>query len=153
MDTELQAVRRPRWRVRTIASLGALAFVMGVAVSPAFGLSSGHGVHSPTFGRIPQSALTASGIDWSLVPDYVAVVAHGSVVGYVAKSTIDASAKVIGPLNGGSYTPGRTSVLTVVNRTLTPVGHFYPVRGFVRSGDAQPVLTVTATTVYGGSGG
>lgn len=134
-------------RTLVASAIAVAAFGVGAAISPALGLTK-----APlTFGRIPLNALTPAGIRWSVVPDYVAVVSHGHVVGYVAKYAIDETSPRIGPLNGGTYTPRRDVDLTVVNRALEVVGRMVPMVGFVPLG--QSLLTtptgVTPTTVYG----
>lgn len=138
-------------RALVASAVALVAFIVGTTISPALGLTS----PSLTFGRIPPSALTSEGIAWSAVPDYVAVMSHGHVVGYVAKSAIDQLAPRIGPRNGGAYTPGRNQVLRVVNRWLKLVGYMVPMVGFVPldQGSGQLPVGVTPTTVYGGNGG
>jgi hypothetical protein len=113
------------------------------------GSASGREHPVQSFGRIPAAAITQAGIIWSMAPDYIAVLKRGVVVGYVAKAALDQSEVMIGPRNGGTFTPSRSSVLSVVNRSLRVVGHFYPMIGFVAGNESSPPAGVTPTTVYG----
>lgn len=132
-------------RAAAASAVALVAVSVGIAVSPALGLTK----PPVTFGRIPQRALTPTGIEWSAVPDYVAVVSHGRTVGYVAKSSLDGAARLLGPKNGGSYTPTGAQDPIVVNRALQVVGRIVPMVGFVAEGQSAPTPTVTPTTVYG----
>jgi hypothetical protein len=142
-------------RAAAASAVALVAFSVGIAVSPALGLTK----PPVTFGRIPQRAITSAGIKWSAVPDYVAVLSHGRTVGYVAKSSLDGAVPLLGPRNGGSYTPASRQDPIVVNRALHVVGKIVPMVGFVAQGQPAPNPTVTPTTVYGnptavgGSGG
>ena len=130
--------------------IGACAVAGGLVVSTA-------GSSPVTFGRIPASAQTATGMDWSLLPDYVSTVGPGGVVvGYVAKQALEDSlqpAHLTGPLNGGSYS--ELTVLPVYNRQLQQVGNMYPNVGYVPLGDPAPTeQQMTPTTmVDGGANG
>ena len=136
-------------RYLTAGSLAVAAFAVGTAISPALGLAGG-AVRSPvTFGRIPHAAMSRAGIDWAAAPDYIAVLKRGQVVGYVPKVELDQTG-IIGPRNGGTYTPSSSSVLIVVNRSLHIVGHFYPMVGFVPEDSPAPQPAVPPTTVLYG---
>jgi hypothetical protein len=141
--------RQPRRRMAAVASVAAGAFIVGVAIAPSIGLASGRDRSVQSFGRIPQAAVTRTGINWSIAPDYIAVLKRGVVVGYVAKAALDQSEVIVGPRNGGTFTPSHSSVLNVVNRSLRLVGHFYPMIGFVPNNESSPPPGVTPTTVYG----
>jgi hypothetical protein len=132
-----------------VASVAASAFVVGVAISPSIGLASGSNRPIESFGRIPEAAITQAGINWSIAPDYIAVLKRSVVVGYVAKAALDQSEVIVGPRNGGTFTPSQSSVLNVVNRSLRLVGHFYPMIGFVPNNESSPPPGVTPTTIYG----
>ena len=136
-------------RLAAVASVAVGAFLVGVAISPSTGLASGRNRPVQSFGSIPQAAITRTGIDWSMAPDYIAVLKRGVVVGYVAKAALDQSKVMVGPRNGGTFTPSRSSVLNVVNRSHSLVGHFYPIVGFVPDNETSPPPGVTPTTVYG----
>jgi len=146
----IRARRTSRCRLTAVASVAVGAFIVGVAVSPSMGSASGRERSVvQSFGRIPEAAITRAGINWSMAPDYIAVLKRGVVVGYVAKVALDQSERMVGPRNGGTFAPSRSSVLNVVNRSLRLVGHFYPMIGFVASNEASPPPGVTPTTVYG----
>jgi hypothetical protein len=102
-----------------------------------------------SFGRIPNVAMSGAGINWAAAPDYIAVLKRGHVVGYVPKAELDQAA-IIGPRNGGTFRPSASSVLTVVNRSLDVVGHFYPMVGFVPEDSPAPPPSDPPTTVLYG---
>jgi len=90
--------------------------------------------------------MTREGVDWRLVPDYVTVISHGVIVGYVSKEDLEAPAP--GPLSGGMYRPKTSNRMAVYSRSLKVVGYMYPGVGFVPLGTA-PANPVSPTTCSG----
>jgi hypothetical protein len=91
-------------------------------------------------GRIPSNAIVDGRINWSMVPDWVAVPGpNGSTIGYVRKADLNPSGPIIGPLNGGTYYPVcGTNGIDVYDSTLKNViGAMYPNAGYVPNG-TQP---------------
>ena len=109
-------------------------------------------IHSAVAGivssRIPRSAIHGGRVNWSDVPTYVAVISDGSVVGYVQKADIDGQLPVIGPLNGGTYTPvcGSDGINVYASNDTTIVGALYPNLGYVPAGQTPNCANATTPT-------
>lgn len=123
-----QPMLRPPGRVQLLAAALVIVISLTVAVAVA-------GAASPTStkGRIPDEAFRPrSGLDWSLVPDFVAASdQQGRVVGYVPRSAL------AGPAPADRLMQGvfRPAPIPVYGEDLTTVvGYMYPDKGFVPLG-------------------
>jgi len=104
-------------------------------------------------GRVPRDAVSHGRINWVAVPEYISVVGPGgTVVGYIQKRDVDGSTPIVGPLNGGTYTPVcGTDGIDVYNQASgVVIGHLFPNAGYVPNGTTP--TCVTPTTFAGPSG-
>ena len=165
LDLHTVARRRPRPRTLVVATLVAAlsitALALALVAEPSGKPASASvivTVHSSAAGavngRIPKNALTDGRINWTDVPEYVAVFGGPatSIVGYVKKSDIDGSMPAIGPMNGGTQSPvcGTDGIDVYDSTHTTVVGAVYPGIGYVPSGTTPDCSKyVTATTTEG----
>lgn len=149
------SARRSLIGITAVAALAGLIAVVGPRSS---GGTAGASVlidlHAPVggtvTGRLPRSAVVNGRVDWRSAPNRIALVsATGAIEGYVRKAILDGTAGVIGPLNGGTFTPECGSQgIRVYNKTGTRVvGAYYPDAGFVPLGVSPRCIHVTPTTV------
>lgn len=142
-------LRRQRTALVTTAaiSLGCGTAIL-LGMGPAASSQSTPGASTPVMGTIPSAAFTPTGIDRSLVPEYVpALDRQGQVVGYVRSSDI-----VLGP-PGTQATPPTDQNVPVYDSSLAHiVGYIVTGCGFVPLGQ-QADNCPTVTTAQGGEGG
>jgi hypothetical protein len=117
-------------------------------------------IHAPVGGSVtgslPTSAIVDGQIDWSKAPKLIEIVSQtGSALGYVLKSDLDGAVEVIGPQNGGTYTPACGSEgIDLFNAAHThTVGAYYPGAGFVPNGETPKCLRKPPTKVVKNGGG
>ncbi len=134
-----------------LAALFGAVFILPSSVGPA-SASTVVQVHSAAFGtvdiRISRRSIAHGRIDWAQVPIFVPVVSHGETVGYVQKIDIDGQLPVIGPENGGTYTPvcGSNGINVYSSNDVTVIGAVYPGVGFVLNGQVPNCSGVVPTT-------
>jgi hypothetical protein len=163
-EPDLRVTPRRRLPVRTVAALlvaatlsaatAGLIMAAQVSTKPASASvivtmhSSAAGAFS---GRVPKKALSKGHVNWSDVPEYVAVAGPGgTTIGYVRKDDIDGSIATIGPMNGGTYSPvcGTDGVVVYDADHVTVIGALYPGIGYVPLGAAPDCSKyVPATTI------